>query len=123
MRPAPQCTAEGTPLVPILADLTLYTHTDLAHTAFQLLASQFSARRTFLSSLKNLQLLVDVESVRTYRELQVMVGQLRDLTENAEIWMQLHVDTHIARLRTAELVLKSMTALCSRCVCGSVLMV
>ncbi len=43
-----------------------------------------------------------------------MVSQLRELTENAEIWMQLQSEAHVDRLRLTEKLLQNMTALCYR---------
>ena len=109
-------TTTETGLVPILLDLTLYGYTELANAAFELLGKQFCQRRNFMHSLQRLQLLVDDDSVRTYKDLQVMVSHLRELAENAEIWMQLHADEHLERLRMTERILKDVTALCYRCV-------
>lgn len=66
--------------VPVLLDLVLYEHQELAANAAHLLVRHYSQRAELIKALQQVQILVSYKNVTTYQTVQHRVDELRRLT-------------------------------------------
>jgi hypothetical protein len=66
--------------VPVLLDLVLYEHQELAANAAHLLVRHYSQRAELIKALQQVQILVSYKNVTTYQTVQQRVDDLRRLT-------------------------------------------
>jgi hypothetical protein len=66
--------------VPVLLDLVLYEHPELAANAAHLLVRHYSQRAELIKALQQVQILVSYKNVTTYQTVQQRLDVLRRLT-------------------------------------------
>eukprot|EP00026_Physarum_polycephalum_P000121 Phypoly_transcript_00121.p1 GENE.Phypoly_transcript_00121~~Phypoly_transcript_00121.p1 ORF type:complete len:2101 (+),score=228.03 Phypoly_transcript_00121:347-6649(+) len=66
--------------VPVLLDLVLYEHQELAASAAHLLVRHYSQRAELIKALQQVQILVSYKNVSTYQTVQHRLDELRRLT-------------------------------------------
>ena len=66
--------------MPVLLDLVLYEHQELAASAAHLLVRHYSQRAELIKALQQVQILVSYKNVTTYQTVQHRLDELRRLT-------------------------------------------
>lgn len=69
--------------VPILLDLVLYEHQELAAAAANLLVRHYSQRAELIKALQQVQILVSYKNITIYQTVQQRVEELRKLTNSS----------------------------------------
>eukprot|EP00753_Platysulcus_tardus_P010959 PLAT3172.1.p1 GENE.PLAT3172.1~~PLAT3172.1.p1 ORF type:complete len:3198 (-),score=1828.26 PLAT3172.1:113-9706(-) len=103
----------GVDLTAVLMDLCMYRYDDLVNSAMSILVQQYTQRTELLSTLSRVQLLVDKETIETYRRLRSDVSVFRKLVEESELWLDLDSSEAQDKFKSVKQLLMELTVLCA----------